>query len=65
MKAAEMRALSADELQGKVKAWEEELFRARCNKVVGQFQQTHLLPDIKRRIARAMTILNEKARSTK
>jgi large subunit ribosomal protein L29 len=60
MKAAELRTLSADELAGKVTAWEEELFRARCNKVVGQLQQTHTIPDLRRAIARAKTILNEK-----
>jgi len=60
MKASELRTLSADELAGKIAAWEEELFRARCNKVVGQLQQTHIIPDLRRGIARARTILNEK-----
>lgn len=60
MKATEMRTLAPDELAGKVVAWEEELFRARCNKVVGQLQQTHLIPGLRRTIARAKTILNEK-----
>ena len=60
MKATEMRILSADELAGKVTAWEEELFRARCEKVVGQLTATHAIPDLRRRIARGKTILTEK-----
>jgi large subunit ribosomal protein L29 len=62
MNAAEMRNLAAEELAGKVQAWEEELFRSRCNKVVGQQQQTHLITALRRTIARAKTLLNEKSR---
>ncbi len=60
MKPTEMRTLSADELAGKVAAWEEDLFRARCEKVVGQLTATHTIPDLRRSIARAKTILHEK-----
>jgi large subunit ribosomal protein L29 len=60
MKAAEMRELGIEELQGKVMVWEEELFRARCSKVVGQLQQTHQIQGLRRDIARAKTLLKEK-----
>jgi len=60
MKATEMRTLAADELASKVTAWEEELFRSRCEKVVGQLTATHTIPDLRRTIARAKTILSEK-----
>lgn len=60
MKATEMRTLSPDELATKVTGWEEELFRARCEKVVGQLTATHTIPDLRRTIARAKTILSEK-----
>ena len=60
MNATEMRTLKADELATKVTAWEEELFRARCEKVVGQLTATHTIPDLRRTIARAKTILSEK-----
>lgn len=60
MKVTEMRTLSADELSAKVTAWEEELFRARCEKVVGQLKATHTIPALRKNIARAKTILNEK-----
>jgi large subunit ribosomal protein L29 len=60
MKPTEMRTLAAAELAGKVTAWEEELFRARCEKVVGQLTATHTIPDLRRTIARAKTILSEK-----
>ncbi|HUJ75138.1 MAG TPA: 50S ribosomal protein L29 [bacterium] len=62
MNAEEMRALSAGELAGKVQSWEEELFRARCEKVVGQLKQTHQIQVLRRNVARAKTILNEKSR---
>lgn len=60
MNSIDMRALSADELAGKVATWEEDLFRARCEKVVGQMTATHTIPDLRRTIARAKTILTEK-----
>lgn len=60
MKATELRTLSADELATKVAAWEEDLFRARCEKTVGQLTATHTIPDLRRNIARAKTILSEK-----
>ncbi|HEX7927810.1 MAG TPA: 50S ribosomal protein L29 [bacterium] len=59
MNATEMRTLKADELATKVTAWEEELFRARCEKVVGQMTATHTIPVLRRNIARAKTILTE------
>jgi large subunit ribosomal protein L29 len=62
MKAAEMRNLSPEDLTGKLKGWEEEIFRARCNLAVGQFTQTHEIQALRKTIARAKTLLNEKSR---
>ena len=62
MKAAEMRNLSREDLAGKLTGWEEELFRARCNLAVGQFTQTHQIQVLRKTIARAKTLLNEKSR---
>jgi len=59
MKAEEMRGLNADELQARVGTWEEELFRARCDKVIGQLTDTSVIPQIRKRIARAKTIIKE------
>jgi len=60
MDAAEMRNLSRAELAGKLAGWEEELFRARCNKAVGQLTQSHTIRALRRTVARAKTLLNEK-----
>jgi large subunit ribosomal protein L29 len=60
MDATEMRTLSREDLAGKLSGWEEELFRARCNKAVGQLTQSHTIRALRRTIARAKTLLNEK-----
>jgi len=62
MKAADMRALSREELAGKLAGWEDELFRARCNLAVGQLTQTHQIGVLRKIVARAKTLLNEKSR---
>ena len=55
-----MRSLASDELAGRVSGWEEEYFRARCEKAVGQLTNTNLVKQLRRDIARGKTILNEK-----
>jgi large subunit ribosomal protein L29 len=60
MTAAEMRNLSRDDLKTKLSGWEEELFRAHCGKAVGQLTQTHTIRVLRRTVARAKTLLNEK-----
>lgn len=60
MKASELRQLSSEELQLKVKSLEENLFRLRCNKTIGQLEDTSAMNKAKKDIARAKTILTEK-----
>ncbi len=55
-----MRSLAAEELASRVSGWEEEYFRARCEKSVGQLTNTNLVRQLRRDIARGITILNEK-----
>ena len=62
MKVTEMRQLAASDLAAKVDEWQDELFRARCNKAVGQLSNTAQLRMLRRRIARAKTIQAEKER---
>ncbi len=59
MIATDMRALSAEELNARVGGWEEELFRARSNKVVGQLNNPNIITSLRRTIARAHTIIKE------
>lgn len=63
MKASEFREMGVGELQEKVTSLEENLFRMRCNKAVGQLTDTSALPAAKRDVARAKTILKEKLAS--
>ncbi len=63
MKIDEMRQLSSEELGARVADWQEELFRAKCNKVIGQLTDTTRIRIMRRQIARAMTIVNEMNRN--
>lgn len=59
MDATEMRTLSVEELGGRVGQWEEDLFRARCDKKIGQLADTSQVVVLRRQIARAKTVINE------
>ena len=63
MKINEMRQLSAEELTGRVAEWQEDLFRARCNQVIGQNTDSSRLRIMRRQIARARTLINEMTRN--
>ncbi|MDH4246548.1 MAG: 50S ribosomal protein L29 [Deltaproteobacteria bacterium] len=58
-----MRDLSVTDLIARVSDWQQELFRARCEKVVGQLKDTSKLKKLRHDIARASTLINEKRRS--
>ncbi len=60
MKAVELRNMSVTELEQKVTSLEENYFRLRCNKTLGQLEDLSILNQTKRDIARAKTILTEK-----
>ena len=60
MKAIELRKLSSEELQAKLKELKEELFNLRFQNAINQLENTHRIVDVKKDIARVMTILNEK-----
>ncbi len=50
MKAAELRQLSEDDLKAKIKSLEENLFRLKCNKTIGQLEDTSALKNAKKDI---------------
>ena len=60
MKANELRNMSSEELQAKLKELKEELFNLRFQNAINQLENTHRIVDVKKDIARVMTILNEK-----
>ena len=60
MKAEKLREMSADELRGKEKELQEQLFRLRFQKSIGQLDNAIKLREIRRDIARVKTVLREK-----
>ncbi|HLV31624.1 MAG TPA: 50S ribosomal protein L29 [Chitinispirillaceae bacterium] len=62
MKAKEVREMSREEIEKKVDELEEELFNLRFQAKMGQLANPLQLRLVRRDIARAKTIINEKAR---
>jgi large subunit ribosomal protein L29 len=61
MKATELREKPVDELNAELLKLLKEQFNLRMRKATGQLNQSHLLGQLKRDIARVKTVLNEKA----
>ena len=55
MKAVEIRALSADDLQSKLKEARAELFNLRFQMTTGQLDNTARVKEVKKDIARIQT----------
>ena len=62
MKAAELRELDLDALRQRSQEIDDELFRMRIQKSMGQLEAPGKLRNIKRDRARILTILKEKAK---
>ncbi len=60
MKAAELMKLSVEELNAKLKELKGELFNLRFQHAINQLENPHKIADVKRDIARVMTVLNQK-----
>ena len=56
----ELRAMSAEELNAKLKDLKEELFNLRFQHAINQLDNPQKMVEVKRNIARVMTILSEK-----
>jgi len=61
MKATELRDKSVEELNSELIKLLKEQFNLRMRKATGQLNQSHLLGNVKRDIARVKTVMNEKA----
>ena len=59
MKATDLRAKSADELQAEVLRLQKEHFALRMQRASGQLGQSHLLIEVRRDLARVKTIMKE------
>ena len=58
--AEELRNMSADELNAKLKDLKEELFNLRFQHAINQLDNPQKIVEVKRNIARVMTVLSEK-----
>ena len=61
MKPQQIRELGQEELKGKEKELQEQLFRLRFQKSLGQLDNALKLREVRRDIARVKTVLREKS----
>ena len=59
MKAAELRTMSAEALEAKLKELMAELFNLRFQHAINQLDNPHKMTEVKHDIARVMTVLQE------
>ena len=60
MKVAEVRDLAVDDLRQRVKELDDQLFRLRIQKSMGQTESANKLQPLRRQLARIQTLLREK-----
>ena len=61
MKAGEVRELGVDELRVRERELDDQLFRLRIEKSMGQLEAPGKVRDVRRELARSNTILREKS----
>ena len=61
-KAVELRELDSDALQQKAKELDDQLFRMRIQKSLGQLEAPGRIRNVRRELARIQTVLREKAK---
>jgi large subunit ribosomal protein L29 len=62
MKATELRELEAEELRIRERELEDQVFRLRIQKSMGQLEAPRKVRDARKDLARVKTILREKAK---
>jgi large subunit ribosomal protein L29 len=60
VKTAEIRKMTAEQLEAKLKELKDELFHLRFQHSVNQLDNPNKIGEVKKDIARVMTILHEK-----
>ena len=60
LKAKQLREQTVDELTAKEQELAEQLFALRLQKVTGQLEKPSKVREVKRDLARVLTVLNEK-----
>ena len=61
MKAKEMKSMTVEELNAKLKELKTELFNLRFQHAINQLDNPHKINEVKLDIARVMTVLREKS----
>jgi large subunit ribosomal protein L29 len=59
MKATEVHEMTTDELQNKLSGLKEELFNLRFQVATGQLENPMRIRDVRKNIARIMTVMRE------
>ena len=59
MKIADIRKLSAEQLDEKLKELKNELFNLRFQHAINQLDNPHRISDVKKDIARVLTVIND------
>ena len=62
MKVAEVREMSVEELERRVSETRRELFNLRFQHATGQLENTGQLKEVRKNIARLLTVLHQKQR---
>ncbi|MDR1020083.1 MAG: 50S ribosomal protein L29 [Synergistaceae bacterium] len=60
MDAKELREMTLDELREKHRQFKEELFNLRFQNAIGQLGNTSRIKEVRRTIARVLTVMREK-----
>lgn len=60
MKASEMQSMSVEELSKNLADLKEELFNLRFQHAINQLDNPHRIDDVKKDIARVMTVMRQK-----
>ena len=60
MKIEELRKLSTEDLQNRIKESKEELFNLRFQQATGNLEKPSRLRDLRRQVARMKTIIRER-----
>lgn len=63
MKASQMREQTTEELQDKERDLAEQLFALRLQKVTGQLEKPHRVRQVRKDLARVLTLLHERRHS--
>lgn len=63
IKASDLREESLDELEKRASDLEDQLMKLRFQRATGQLDDVHKIRNVRRELARLLTVMNEKRRA--